>query len=276
MNSHLTLRGLLSFFEFCTKAKTMSFFSAYIDESGTHGGSPVIIVGGAIADNLNWYKIERTWNAVLKRYGLTKFHAARCNGFYEEFYGWSWEKRTSLYKKLTAIMNDSIKLVVAQGVRTDEYESIAAEFPRIEKTAYEHCLEKCIFAISHWARCRKSCKPIPISIEAGQEHCNELLDVLNCALGDPLMVDKFRIAGISFLPKKDYVPFQIADFVAYELYRYNADQTLGALEYIRPQLLATIMGKRSIGYMDNPKTIREWFDSPTMKDIESSYESSRE
>ena len=48
---------------------------AYIDDSGSHNGSPVCLVAGYWGGVGQWRKFERAWKAVLDEYHVDEFHA---------------------------------------------------------------------------------------------------------------------------------------------------------------------------------------------------------
>lgn len=51
---------------------------AYLDESGTHAASPVIMIGGAIARLETWEALEPDWIERLRNQGAEYFHASQC------------------------------------------------------------------------------------------------------------------------------------------------------------------------------------------------------
>lgn len=52
----------------------MSYWIAYIDESGTHKESPILVMGMALAAADRWEAFEREWNAMLEREQLPYIH----------------------------------------------------------------------------------------------------------------------------------------------------------------------------------------------------------
>ena len=47
-------------------------YNAYFDESGTHDGAPVIVVGGFVATYDRWARIELEWREILASRGIKK------------------------------------------------------------------------------------------------------------------------------------------------------------------------------------------------------------
>jgi hypothetical protein len=48
----------------------MFVYTAYLDESGTHGGSPITVMGGVLARAEQWRGFEKKFAAVQSQYGF--------------------------------------------------------------------------------------------------------------------------------------------------------------------------------------------------------------
>ena len=59
---------------------------AFLDESGTHQGSPTVALGGFVAGSRNWVELDRAWCKELDAAGLEEFHAKEF--FKDGFNGW--------------------------------------------------------------------------------------------------------------------------------------------------------------------------------------------
>ncbi len=51
--------------------------TAYLDESGTHDGSPVTVMGGMLANALQWTRFEQAFGLIKKRHGFKIFHTKK-------------------------------------------------------------------------------------------------------------------------------------------------------------------------------------------------------
>ena len=51
---------------------------AYLDESGTHGGSPVMCVAGYLIGSAQCSRFQVNWDEFIGRFGLDYFHMAEC------------------------------------------------------------------------------------------------------------------------------------------------------------------------------------------------------
>ena len=51
--------------------------TAYFDESGTHVGSAVTVMGGIMANARQWAKFEPGFDGLKKKYGFKIFHTKK-------------------------------------------------------------------------------------------------------------------------------------------------------------------------------------------------------
>jgi len=83
-------------------------FTAYIDESDTHGDAPDIIMSAFIGSQRQWELFNRRLRAIQKEFGFTVFHATDFKGQKGEFKGWPDEKCQTLIERLTALVRDEL------------------------------------------------------------------------------------------------------------------------------------------------------------------------
>jgi hypothetical protein len=74
---------------------------AYLDESGSHGSAPVLLVAGYVAEAESWRNFSTSWGASLAQYGVQHFHMKEIkNGRSRLFRHLSEEKRRELLELL--------------------------------------------------------------------------------------------------------------------------------------------------------------------------------
>jgi len=54
----------------------MFVYTAYLDESGTHGGSEVTIMGGMLARAEQWERFQKAYNELKKKCGFRRMRPA--------------------------------------------------------------------------------------------------------------------------------------------------------------------------------------------------------
>jgi hypothetical protein len=66
-----------------------AMLSAYLDESGTGGESPVLCVAGILYSKNATQRLDQAWKRALKSEGISYFHAVECEHRKGEFEGWN-------------------------------------------------------------------------------------------------------------------------------------------------------------------------------------------
>jgi hypothetical protein len=74
----------------------MFVYTAYLDESGTHDGSPITVMGGVLARAEQWRDFEKKFTAVQSQYGFRVWHTKKFKKKAGDFRGWTDEKCRSL------------------------------------------------------------------------------------------------------------------------------------------------------------------------------------
>jgi len=78
--------------------KIFAMLQAYMDDSGTHSGSPICVLAGYFGGERQWVNFDKEWSRVLRNVGVEEFHAKRFWGKdregrrLDEYEGWSDEK----------------------------------------------------------------------------------------------------------------------------------------------------------------------------------------
>lgn len=173
---------------------------AYLDESGTHDGAPILCVAGYVGNRRQWGTYEKKWRPEIKDSGITCFHAqnSSCN-----------KLRIPL---ATAIDNGGLWGVI-YSVKPDIFNSHATTQLKQEMgNAYAVCAVYCamvIFRLTYHFKLG----PVSFVYEAGQPN-DELVvrSLKTLALhNDP----KMPVAGVTLGIKKEYHPLAAADFLAH-------------------------------------------------------------
>jgi hypothetical protein len=76
---------------------------AYMDESSTHQGAPVMCVGGLLYDRVGITAVNRVWKQELERAGIRYFHTVDYAHLRGEFEGKSRDIADKLYRKLVTV-----------------------------------------------------------------------------------------------------------------------------------------------------------------------------
>jgi hypothetical protein len=171
---------------------------AYLDESETHKGSPLIVVAGYAGGHNEWRLFERSWRKKLIDHNIEFFHA-----------------KDSKCDILRPYLVDNIlkrKLYgVICAISPDEYNLHAT--PHFKSTignAYAACIYSCTLQLAQIARDNELGK-ISIVIESGQPNSEYVEKTLKLFMKSP----RYDIASVTIGDKKDFVPLQTADFLSH-------------------------------------------------------------
>jgi hypothetical protein len=104
----------------------------YVDGSGTHASSEVVVVSGFIAEENEWLELDRKWNAILDdpRWPsrLSEFHMVDCVHGDREFLegAWSFAQRLSLYGDLCVLLRNSNVTPIGAAAVAEAFHQIPA------------------------------------------------------------------------------------------------------------------------------------------------------
>lgn len=185
-----------------------------MDESGVHDGSPVIAVAAYVARPRQWQDWTKRWN-VAKR-PIKVMHAVDCQNLTGEFKGWLKEQRDELVKRILPVIADIDIPGVVVGIQMHEFEKALAgrdDLRPIFGTPYAACFQWVVQIIMNFAHGALNTERIGFVHELN-DYRQEALESFNWIKkhGNPLG----NIIGLQFAEKKDYVPLQAADILAYE------------------------------------------------------------
>jgi hypothetical protein len=184
---------------------------AFLDESGTHGGSTVLTVGAAWAQPSVWKKWTKDWN-VSKR-PVKIHHSSDCHNFDGEYKGWSPSQRDAYVKRiLPVIAAHKINGRVA-GLHLRAFEQELARHPKVAAAfgrPYIACFQWAINDICDVALSNQ------IHRVAFIHETNDYEDEAKAAFNHVKARFPEMLLSITFASKCDFVPLQCADVFAFE------------------------------------------------------------
>lgn len=72
-------------------------FTAYIDESDTHGPTPNVVMSAMLSTEGRWERCSREFQRIRHKFGFSIFHATEFGALRGEFRGWDSYKSSNLY-----------------------------------------------------------------------------------------------------------------------------------------------------------------------------------
>jgi hypothetical protein len=215
----------------------MAPFSAYFDESGTHG-SPIITVAGYIATVEQWAEFAREWDELLRREGLTAFRMSKFEarrGDFTEESGWNNERRLRVQKRLIGIIKRRVNIGIYCSLHLPAYDDLMTGWRREQYgTSYSFCVKNCLAQVSYWALEFKRREPIAYVIEHGAGYNNEINVAFKAAFADEGKREALRLGSLDFKNKAAAIQLQAADMLAYEIWKESCNRYLTPKEKRRP------------------------------------------
>jgi hypothetical protein len=134
----------------------MAMLECYFDDSGTHGGSPVVTWGGLFGTTAQWDYLDKRWRALLAdplpeagKPPLGQFHLSHCAALDGEFANYNRAESDRVRYLFRRIIADSKVESYAYSVSTRDYDELVRGrarryFGSAEKLAITGCLAKAL------------------------------------------------------------------------------------------------------------------------------------
>lgn len=177
----------------------LAVLRAYLDESGTHDGAPLVVVGGFVADGLTWKSLTKEWRKKLHDTGMSVFHAndPECDYLREPF------AKAILSRNLTG---------VAYSISREVYKQYASGKLQSQiGDAYAACAFVCAKEIGKLAK-ERNVGPVYIFYEAGRPNIDFIISILNAIVVE---YPEWGICGAASAIKKTVIQLQTADFLSH-------------------------------------------------------------
>ena len=208
-------------------------FEIFADESGTHDtrgllpGSEVMGVIGYFNTKKNWDIVSRRWNTRLKKAKLTKpFHMREFRNN-PPFNKWSQKKRDKFERSLAKVARDTTWFVIGATVPVKDYDEVVPKWLKdSDQHPYFFCFRLFLDAVLHVVRTqvdpilrvknkgyRKNDEPIAFIFDRQQTFQDQAIRTFN-GVKELRDIDD-RMGSITFGSRKQYVPLQAADLMAY-------------------------------------------------------------
>lgn len=245
----------------------MPMFTVYLDESGTHGESPVIVVGGYIATVKRWIEFERTWKTfIMEREGIKVLHRVDVENFADEFKNWSRARQIKVLRRAHKIIKRYTCIGFSQSVVLADFEKlIPDEVRRAFGGAYGWAALDCLVHVAKWADVHGYRDPIQYVFEKGAEGRHQV-DRMFSVLTEPplgsqpsvLLLDKLRVAGWSFAGKESICALQAADFYAYETYKHMENRIVDGIKRPVRKSALDLIRTTDLQFWSGEKQLQQW------------------
>jgi hypothetical protein len=195
-------------------------FTAYFDESDTHGPSPNLIMAAFVASARQWELFGRRLRELQRRDGFTVFHATDFRSLNGEFRGWRADKCGRLINDLAVAIRDNLTEGVTVTLPRTLYES-EYRAPPIPKgmhldTQYGVCFRACLHRLAQAITTDRKRHKIHVVIERGHKNAGDALRIFDEVKAELSKVAGYELLGDVTLSKKtESMPLMVADFQAH-------------------------------------------------------------
>jgi len=211
-------------------------FTAYFDESGTHGPNPYIVMAGFLGTARQWELVERKANALRQRYGFTVFHAKELRDSDGEFSNWLLQKKMQLVHDVGTIIRDRLTEGVIAILSNKDYQTHYRDtsFPKrmpIE-SQYGVCFRICLHYLLNRLTADNRKHKLHIVIESGHKNVQEAVRIFE-GLKKEYEAEGIRVLGdITIAKKSERLPLMLADFQAHASFLNEAQMRRGKPSYM--------------------------------------------
>jgi hypothetical protein len=242
----------------------MFTYTAYLDESGTHYGSPITVMGGVLARAEQWRNFEKKFAAVQSQYGFKVWHTKKFKKKAGDFQGWTDEKCHNLYWSMRDVTAFGLTDVVALTLDNASYEADykAGSLPRKARldTKYGLCFRFCLIHFVREVlkrRRRNRVPPLCIVLEAGHANFGD---------AERIFLEEKRIwthAGVPILrsltkaDKDECGQLMMADFAAHSEYILEKREIDTGIPRNRPTAAVPRGMTASTHYQFTPEMLRK-------------------
>lgn len=217
----------------------------YIDESGSHDTSPVLVLAGLVASEKQWARLSTQWTGVLNEYGVSDFHATDCANGGKKFRNISPEDRSRLFVRLTNIIKRRVSYRIWTAVAVDDYRA-SPYYNQDPKRIYSLASIACVSLGRHIAAQRSGDFRLAYVFDQGSE--GNLAFSLFLKMLQTGEADVLRIASVAKEDRRELPPLQAADLFVYEIYRYISDQMKDSGRQMRQSLASLLSIQDGGGY----------------------------
>jgi Protein of unknown function (DUF3800) len=162
------------------------FTDDYIDESGTHGDSPVTVMAGVMANAPQWQRFEIEFARLKAQYGYQIFHTKKFKRRSGEFRGWHPIRQLSLMQDLGSLTQSAFIDSVTVTLDNADYKAnyIGGDKPRRLRleSSYGLCFRQCAlyFALEAMKWIHEGSPPkLHFVLESGHRNWNEVRNIFN-------------------------------------------------------------------------------------------------
>jgi len=213
---------------------------AYLDESGSHTGSPVMCVAGLLYERGKMRRLDREWKRALQEAGVEEWHTV----------DQATSNKDQLYRQLIGIINRNAcggaVVFIPSKDQFDEFRRGKWDYGQ-----YATCAHFCMLKLSEIAA-KLHHKKVAFVIESGHEDLADLIKL------DKELATLGYKRDCQYNGTKSIRPLQTADIWAYEVGKRFRDQFGDSPTRVRKSLKAIVEGIENLEVLALGRSELEW------------------
>lgn len=212
-----------SIFPITAEEKIMAMLTAYLDESGKDGRSPILAIGGYISTQDKWEAFQTEWETFRIQTGIDIFHATDLIGGYGNFSkrkGWNEDRAQAALSEFDALIRKHTLFGAVTFIniaKCEEVWKLGVRGPKTvrEKFEVEYAMTGMlvILAFTQWAEINAFKEPIRFVFETGVKGRGHIKDAVDFATKGKTAnaAREYLIGGVSFERKPGIPQLYTAD-----------------------------------------------------------------
>ncbi|HEY3967391.1 MAG TPA: DUF3800 domain-containing protein [Planctomycetaceae bacterium] len=202
--------------------------TAYVDESGIHGGSEVCAIAGFVGRSEEWEVLSRKWRQVCEKWGVPGeqgFHMADFENRRPPYDRWSETHGRELLRELLQVVKGREVRGFGSGVLMSDFNRLCADDRSVlthshPDRPYFLCLQHCLVEAAHFADGLPDTELVAFVFDRQDEYHKELTQIYDEFRGIADWPLHRRLAGVVATANRRETPaLQAADLAAYECYK---------------------------------------------------------
>jgi Protein of unknown function (DUF3800) len=201
-------------------------YTAYLDESGTHGGSDVTIMGGVLGRADQWKRFEAGYDKLKQKYDFNIFHTKKFKNKAGDFKGWTDERCFALWSELGRLtvsgLTDCVAIALDNETYASHYRTDQASGKVRLDSKYGLCFRMCLsyFVLAMIKRkYRKKLPKLHIVLEAGHQNSGDAERIFIETKKEYESLDILQTLTLATKDESD--PLMMADFIAHSTLLLN-------------------------------------------------------
>jgi hypothetical protein len=214
---------------------TFLLFTAYFDESDTHGTAPNLTMAAFLGSARQWELFGRKIRELQRRDGFRVFHAKDFRARTGEFHGWSQPKCDRLLNDLAVAIRDGltegVTVTLPRALYEREYRAPPVPKGLRLDSQYGVCFRLCLYMLIRRLIADKQRHKLHVVIESGHKNVRDTDRIFN-EIKMAHEASGSKILGtITIAKKSECAELMIADFQAHASYLSEARMKIGLPGY---------------------------------------------